>query len=120
MVDSTDNQQALLSIPCLELGVTHIPDQQPGTMIALNSFSSAFTSVCTKGEVAVAAVCASLNSCAGWVQDCRTNLHVVYTVAPPNPLASLEGGFEVSWDAGVSWSSVGTDTYYEQHIDKSR
>jgi len=47
----------------------------------------------------------------------RMNIHIVFTVAPADPTHEVVGGGDYSFDGGHSWSSIGTETYYEQHID---
>merc|ERR1712216_520240 len=65
----------------------------------------------------------SFSSAATHVSDStglsRSNLHVVFTVAPVDPTHLLEGGASYSLDGGVTWASQGSTTYYEQHIDLS-
>eukprot|EP00658_Telonema_sp_P-2_P024181 TRINITY_DN19709_c0_g1_i3.p2 TRINITY_DN19709_c0_g1~~TRINITY_DN19709_c0_g1_i3.p2 ORF type:complete len:182 (+),score=28.55 TRINITY_DN19709_c0_g1_i3:120-665(+) len=93
-------QEAELAAGCFPLGVQQVNTGHDFRM-ALNEFSSAYTSIC-QGDA------------------CRTNVHVVFTAAPTNPLAPLEGGLQLSWDGGQVWSSANTRTYYEQHIDLNR
>ena len=120
------NPTGTLTIPCLPLDkestaaaaartlldaprpAVQAPTSTPATV--WNSFSSAFTSVCSRKKIGT----------------CRTNAHVVFTVdasrlvpaAKSGSLATLIGGLEISWEGrNGTWSSARTFTYYEQHTD---
>ena len=100
-IDTKTGQRGSLSIPCLILTETSLTSRSaPPISAALNSFSSAYTSVCSK----ISGLC-------------RTNLHVVFTVSPRNPVAKLVGGMTYSFDDGNTWHSDWSSTFYEQHID---
>ena len=47
----------------------------------------------------------------------RSNIHIVFTVAPTDPTHLLLGGASYSFDGGRTWEATGTEVYYEQHID---
>lgn len=101
VVNTKTGQRGSLSIPCLTFTTTQLTAKPaPPMSAALNTFSSAYTSVCSK----ISGLC-------------RTNLHVVFTVSPRNPVSELVGGMAYSFDNGVTWQSDWSKTFFEQHID---
>lgn len=107
--DLTAGGSSQLQIPCLDMTVMQTSGVVANSMkTGFNGFSSAATFQAEE----VTALAAT--------ERTRTNLHVVFTVAPVDPTHLLESGGMYSFDGGVSWSSEGTSSYYEQHIEQSK
>jgi len=99
--DLTAGGTSTMQLPCLPMPVTMLPKAALGSSnSAINAFSSSATRI--------------RNEETGLT---RNNLHIVFTVAPEDPTHYLVGGGMYSYDGGASWDSIGTETYYEQHID---
>jgi hypothetical protein len=101
--DLTTGGQSSHTVGCLEMSITQV---QPSSLAlpmvtAVNAFSSA-------ASVVVDSLSSSMM---------RSNIHIVFTVAPKDPTHLLIGGAVYSFDHGQTWASTGSSTYYEQHID---
>jgi len=102
MKDLQTGGRSSFSVPCLDMPVAIIDGGDEPSLTAINDFSSAATHVTSKST--------GLS---------RSNVHIVFTVAPSDPTHVLIGGGSYSFDHGQSWHSEGTSVYYEQHIDLS-
>lgn len=103
--DTANGDNGTLAPRCLTFAAPafEMPPQGDSVSSDVNNFSSAVTRYCSPEDPA----------------RCRSNIHIVFSAANPQPTAIMETGGAYSYDGGASWSSLNAVAFYEQHIDAS-